>query len=267
VRDGCLGDRFGGECGDLRETVEPEKFSRRIAGFENTVGEKGKVVAGLELDRLRVVAGIGCKAERERSRQIEREAIAVGWQMAGVGENHLAARFKAGHEAGGEVSPGAAEQTLVEGIEQRSRVRSLIGTGTDGANEDGDQHGRRDAFARNIADDNEQFAARKRDDLVEVAADGERGAVGGLDRERGGGEGFGHENLLLQEACLLKILGYTLALQPLRDPGVDKAPRNLDGNNQYDERAGDVVQAEIEARREEDVGGQTEPRDHVMLKV
>ncbi len=88
------------------------------------------------------------------------------------------------------MAAGPAQQSIVESVEDGSGIEGLVGTGANGADQHRNQHRSGDAFAGDVADNDEQRAIPVRDHLEEVAADGTCRMVCGFDREEGRGDGL-----------------------------------------------------------------------------
>ena len=123
--------------------------------------------------------------------------------MACIGEGNNAVDVETKSEAGG-VCFAAPEKSAVEGFEDGTGIGGGFGGAARGSDEKSDEHTGFQAFAGDVAGDDEEAAVGGiGDDLEEVAADFEGGAIFAFDGEaREDGAGFGEDDLLDFWACL-----------------------------------------------------------------
>ena len=164
-------DLCGGTAADRAGTFEPEELASRVARFENAIGEESETVLGLKVeDGLGVLCATG-DPEWEAGFHGDLGAVPVGGEMAGIGEGEFPVGIYAYTEAGHEAAFLGFQQLLVQGGEESDRRETLLAEGADGADSESSGHGSFEAFAADVADDNEGRAVGLREDLVEVAAD------------------------------------------------------------------------------------------------
>jgi hypothetical protein len=117
--------------------------------------------------------------------------------VACIGEGNNAVDVEAEGEAGGVCFP-APEEAAVEGFEDGAGIGGRFDGAARGSDEKGDEHTGFQAFAGDVAGDDEEAAVGGiGDDLEEVAANFEGGAIFAFDGEaREDGAGFGEDDLL-----------------------------------------------------------------------
>ena len=155
----------------------------RATGFDYAVGEEGEGVPRVEVDCVFVEGGVEGDAEGEAGAGVEFDTIAVGREVAGVGDGHFsvggnmcnAASYKSTTEIAGEAAVEIAEYA-------RGREH---GHGAEGSDDGGDGHSGAEAFAADVADGDLDSAVVVGADVVEVAADLGGGNVGALHAEAG----------------------------------------------------------------------------------
>ncbi len=130
--------------------------------FDNSIGVEGQAAAGLELKVCELIVSSAVDAEGECAGQFELAAIEIGREVAGVGDGDETVARDAGGECGGEGGSRAADETLVQFAEHLGWIGCVFCGGTNRADEHGDKHGGGEAFAGNVANDNEQTAAAVR---------------------------------------------------------------------------------------------------------
>ena len=106
---GGVGDLLRRLPADLPRPVKAEKFTLRVAGFENAVGEKGERVAGGEGQRGFPPGGIGGEAEGQAEIAFVLVTITIRGEMAGIGNRYGSIWLDAGDEAGDEAAAQAAD--------------------------------------------------------------------------------------------------------------------------------------------------------------
>ncbi len=89
------------------------------------------------------------------------------------------------------------------------------------------------------------------DGLVEVAADGEGGAILRLDREGGGVDAVGHENALLELLGLFEVLPFGLADERVADPDAQKAAQGQGADRHDQQHVDDSTDGDAKAEGEE----------------
>ena len=177
-------------------------------------------------------------AQRQGALHGYRLAIEIGREMAGIGEGDGAIVRDFERETCG-LGVAAAEQALVEHMQNRFRIGAGIGGGADGTDQQGDEHSSLEAFAGYIARDDEEAAIGfVGNDLEEVAADFLRGVVNGFDFEAGNGLDVVRENDLLDFAGC----GYFALENSLLAAHAGGAQHHDDGQREVEAEGAEIAQ-------------------------
>ena len=203
----------------MLRAFKAKQLALRIGGLDHAIGEKHQPVAAIEQKCGLLVVRVGNHAQRKAGRQLEFAAIAIGAQVACIGDGQRAVGIDAGAEAGGKAGRGIelrhgsgrrdrAEQDMIQMIEYGAGVvRELVAQRADqGAR----VHGRLQALATHISNDNEQRVVLQRQDLEEVATDAVDWQIGALEHEVLVGRKLRGNEQRLYAACGCNLRGGAL---------------------------------------------------------
>jgi len=205
---GGFGYEEGRLIAEVADTVEAEEFAIGFAGFGYSIGHHEQPISGVEVEAGFFVDYAGDYSQGKATGEGNFLAIEVGRRMAGAGDYQFAVGREIGDLAGGEA--GTADENLVESVEELGGVG--LRRAAERAHEHGDVHGRLQAVAGYVADDDEQAAVAGGLDVEEIAADFSGWGVDGVDVEAWGLRGFTRDHQLLDAAGCGEFAGGSFAL-------------------------------------------------------
>jgi hypothetical protein len=178
-----FGDGAGGLGANGLGSVEAEELATFVSGFYDSVRYEGEAVVWIELECGFGVIDIRGDAKRQAGFNIQLLPIAVGREVSGVGEGHVA--------GGGDKRGCAGNEACYLAVENAVEVSEDFGgfshrAAAQRADDGADGHGSFEALAADVSDNNEQRAIVGGHDLEEVTAYFTGGKIDAFDGKTGG---------------------------------------------------------------------------------
>src|SRR5580692_4070874 len=109
---GC--DLGGGKIGEGTGAFESEELAFKIAGFDDAIGDEDERIAGREGNGGFRVGHIEAESQRQVGFDGDFFELAIGGEMAGIGDGGCAAGGDAEDETGDESAVGRVDELIVE---------------------------------------------------------------------------------------------------------------------------------------------------------
>ena len=147
-----------------------EEFSLRVLRLSDTVGHDQERVARFQLERSDRKFHPGEYPHRKRPFDLHLDAVEIGGELAGIGQLDSSIRREA-QEHTGRTGGFAFDELFVEHLEHMFGTVVVLRSGTDGADDQSNEHSGLQSFARYIAERDERGAVPfVRHDLKEITA-------------------------------------------------------------------------------------------------
>ena len=215
---GGLGGLFGVR--ELRhqgiQALKAEDLAIGSAGLQQAIGVEGHAVSFADAQGFLLVNRVSDHAERNGAWEFDLRLVEVGRRVAGAGHHALADGADAHGQTGGEAVLHAAVEASIQLGQDFGRLRGVARHGARRAHNHGDGHGRLQALAAYVAQQDESAAfvfSFQRNDLEEVAADFLCRPVGAGHGKAGQGwQLVGDQHLLQLAGALVLLLQRALAV-------------------------------------------------------
>jgi signal transduction histidine kinase len=148
----------------------------------------------------------------------------------------------------------APEHASIQHREHGTRIKAVVCLIANCTHQHRDKHGGADAFARDVANHDEQTAIRLHEGLKEVAADSLGRMIFGFNGKETRDKCLRNQHALLQLLCLFQIPGDGLTRQFLIYLRTEKAAHNQCTDDQHHEKPGGGRDCDTKAENENDRG-------------